>query len=186
MVENETPNRQKADSCQKCRTCWKIWELTRKSYKKIIRNPQEKHKHTNHHIRTRITSKVQIITKSYQNHWKNTYFGYWGWYSAGLGTLKFSDAANLEGLTNSLHRKLLINCERKVPSFLIKKSDTKLLSFAPRWLSSRWSISCRSSSVTSSSCIAIVPTWRPWRESRTWSHGCWRPWKLWAIPLRQL
>ena len=37
MVEHETSNRQKADSCQECKTCWKIWEFTRKSYKTILR-----------------------------------------------------------------------------------------------------------------------------------------------------
>lgn len=58
--------------------------------------------------------------------------------------------------------------------------------FAPRWLNTTWFTSCPSSSVPSNSYSATVPTWRPWPESRTWSHACWRPWKLWAIQLRQL
>ena len=89
--------------------------------------------------------------------------------------------------SQKLHRKLSLSIvKRGVAIILGKIRHPATGRFAPRWLNTIWSISCPSSSAPSSSCIVTVPTWRPWRESRTWSHACWRPWKLWAIQLRQL
>ena len=120
--------------------------------------------------------------------------GFRSWYSTGPWTLKFRDVSKLEGskkrlfvsLPKTSPKTVVVHCGRGVAIILGKIRHPATGSFAPRWLNSRWSTSCPSSSVPSNSCSATVPTWRPWRESRTWSHACWRPWKLWAIQLRQL